>query len=282
MRIKYHYFLENKIGLIKFLERFKIPYETCELPGKKGNVYVFDLYEDQNEFAKFKSQFPFVSKFNSIKTTEYDREDIEKAEWLSIRNKSTKVQWEYDEKAFRQFCPYKRLFLKETYYKHSEQIDFLSVTKPVKWGTRQFFSGPNAADDFIFCSEKAKSILGDQWKGLAFWPVKKYNTFKYMADLYQLFFAECLPFEAFNGGKVATCNNCGRKILRITEGAGQLAIDRTYLQDQKRVYKTGNILTEQLKGYNTFSLNIVSQEFYQYCEKYKMNQGMIYEPIRLI
>lgn len=213
---------------------------------------------------------------------EYSKADLEDAEWLTVRNKSIKVQWEYDENAFKQSCPYKRLFLKELYYRHSEQADVLSVTKPVKWGTRQFFSGPNAADDIIFCSERAKAMLGNLWQGLEFWPVKKCNTSGYLTDLYQLFFSECLPIEAIGGGHLTACNICGRKIVRIAEDMPQIEIKREYLTNSNKVYRTGDVLTVQRKGYTTFSVNIVPQEFYRYCEKNQMNRGMVYEPIKLI
>lgn len=280
MRVKHHYCLGNKIGLLKFLNKFQIPYQTCEIEDYKS--YSFDLYEDQEVYVRFRACFPFVSRLDSIKTIEYSKAEIENAEWLTVQNISIKVQWEYDENAFKQLCPYKIPFIKEVYHRHLEQADILSVTKPVKWGTRQFFSGPSAADDIIFCSKRAKLLLENRWVGLEFWPVKKYNTSKQLEDLYQLYFAECLPIEAFSGGQLAICKGCGRKIMRITEGVHQLVIDSKYLQDQKSVYKTGEVLTRELIGCNTFSLNIVSQEFYQYCEKHGMNRGMIYEPINLI
>ena len=44
----------------------------------------------------------------------------------------------------------------------------------------------------------------------------------------------------------------------------------------------GDVLTEQKRGYHTSSFNIVSQEFYQYCEKYGMNRSMVYEPVKML
>lgn len=279
MRIRRHYCMRDKFGLVKFLNRFQIMYETA---GMENELYSFDLYEDQDVYKKFKERFPFISRFDSFNTIEYSKEEIEKAEWLFIRSQSIKVQWEYDEKAYKQLCPYKPLFQKELCYRHSEQTHILSVTKAVKWGTRQFFSGPNAADDIIFCSERAKSILENRWNGLEFWPVKKCNSSKNVADLYQLFFAKCLPIDALSGGKMAVCKGCGRKILRVSDGTNQLAINRKYLQDQRNVYNTGEVLTGYIIGSNTFSLNIVPQDFYQYCERHGMNRGMIYESVNLV
>jgi hypothetical protein len=279
MRVKHHYFITNRFGLLKFLDKYQISYKICKLVDSRDNTYAFDLYEDQEAYVKFRAQFPFIG---SIKTIEYSKLDIENAEWLSVRNRTTSVQWEYNEKAFKQSCPYKRPFLNEVYYRHIEQIDILSITKPVKWGKKQFFSGPDSADEIIFCSERAKLILENRWKGLEFWPVKKYNSSEKITDLYQLFFTQSIPVESLHGGNLAKCNACGRKIIRITEGTHQLVVDRKYLQDRNNVYKTESVLTNQLIGCTTFSLNIVSNDFYMYCERNKMNQGMIYEPIRLV
>ena len=57
------------------------------------------MYEDQKVYEKFKQQFPFVSRLDSITTCEYSQGEIEEAQWLFVRNKSVKVQWEYDEYA---------------------------------------------------------------------------------------------------------------------------------------------------------------------------------------
>lgn len=277
MRIKHHYCLKSRYRLIKFLDKFQIKYELDE----EYKTYIFELYEDQDIFLKFRVQFPFLSRFGSWKTIEYSREDIENAEWLAIRSKSINVQWEYDEKAFHCLCPYKRLFIKEAYYRHLEQVDILSVAKQVKWGTRQFFSGPNTADNIIFCSERTKKILEKRWGGLEFWPVKYHKTSKYIKDLYQIVFIEYLPIEAFSGGILTRCSSCGRQIMRIIKGTHQLVINRKYLQNKKMVYQTGQVLTRKRIGFETFSLNIVPKEFYEYCERYGMNRGMVYEPIKL-
>lgn len=281
MRIKHHYFIIKRFGIINFLEKYCIPYELTNLQSTGDMLCTFDLYEDQEFYKKFRLRFPYIPKTDSIISVEYTKEEIDKAEWLYVRSKSTKVQWEYDEGAFNQLCAYKRPFINGVYYKHLEQVDFLSASKPVKWGNRQFFSGPNAADDILFCSKKAKELLKNTWQGLEFWPVKKYNTSKYIEDLYQVFFSQCLPIEAIGGGSQTVCSTCGRKVMRLPEGVHQLEISRQYLQNPSNVYRIGNVLIEQRKGQTTSSVQIVSQEFYQFCEKNEMNRGMIYEPVKL-
>lgn len=280
MRIKYHFCLEKQNRLVEFLERYHVIYDVTEI--SKSSLCTFQLYEDQEAYRRFKKQFPMALRYDSLKMIEYSKSDIENAEWLIVRNKSTKVTWNYDEKAFYSSCSYKKFLCKEMQYKHPEQVNILSSTRAVKWSTRQFFSGPNSADDIIFCSEKARQILDNKWQGLEFLPVKKSNTSQYIPDLYQLFFKKILPVEAIRGGVFMTCRNCGKKMIRISKELYQLEFDKKYFLNPYSVYTTGNVLTTGLKGNETFFLNIVSQEFYQYCEKYQMNRGMIYEPIKLI
>ena len=80
MRIKHYYCLKNKFGLLRFLNRYEIPYQTedsFEVLGTSVQVsdkeYLFELYEDQKVYEKFKQQFPFVSRLDSITTCEYSQ-----------------------------------------------------------------------------------------------------------------------------------------------------------------------------------------------------------------
>lgn len=190
-----------------------------------------------------------------------------------------------DEKIFAKTCSKKRLFLIEPEYRHTTQIGCLNVEKKVKWGARQFFSGPDAVQlgGLLFCSERTRQLLAGQWDGLEFWPVKKYKTDKVVPDLFQLIFTEELPMEAISGGKLEKCRGCGKEIMRFNKGVQNLTLRKEFLTDPYKVYCTGDVLVpEQLIACETFSLNIVSQEFYRYCEKRQMNRGMIYEPIKVI
>ena len=117
---------------------------------------------------------------------------------------------------------------------------------------------------------------------MEFWPVKKYASQGQIKDLYQLYFAETLPMEAIANKPIISCPKCGKAMIRIPNPVQKLVLDKNYLKDQTHVYKTGDVLTEQKRGYHTSSFNIVSQEFYQYCERYGMNRSMVYEPVKML
>lgn len=84
MRVKNHYSCEIKKNLIRFLEKNEIPYEIF------GNGCYFDIYEDQEAYRKFRKKF-FVASLLPFKSTEYSQQEIENAEWLTVRSKSSKV-----------------------------------------------------------------------------------------------------------------------------------------------------------------------------------------------
>lgn len=93
MRIKYHYCLKKEKRLLDFLNKYQLSYEINDLLQINYSSCIFDLYEDQDIYGKFKVQYPFISRFDSIKTIEYSKDEIENAEWLSVRSKGTKVEW---------------------------------------------------------------------------------------------------------------------------------------------------------------------------------------------
>ena len=104
------------------------------------------------------------------------------------------------------------MLCRDNLFKHSEQVKPLTVTKSMKWSKRLYFSGPNAADDFIFCSKRAKDMLGGKWAGLDFLDVIDTKNEPY-DNLYQLLFARKLPLKALYGGKQTTCSTCGRQFF---------------------------------------------------------------------
>lgn len=283
MRIIYHYNLKNERGLSKFLEKHQVSHEVY-IDHNQEDMCLFDLYEDHVCYRKFKWQFPIASLGFSTVGVEYSKEEVEVAEWLTVSSVNQKVNWECDENAWEFSCARKRPFSKEASYRHIRQVGPFSASKGIKWRSRDFFCGPNSPQHLIFCANKTKEILGKEWLGLEFWPVKRENHTTNILDLNQLHFNQILPFEAihFTGKeRIKSCNSCGRKKVQITEKY-QLSLKKSHMKNPKNVYTTDDIWTFEKTGWDTFSLNIVSHEFYQLCEDNGMNRGMIYEPIELI
>ncbi len=279
MRIKHHYALPVNTRLMDFLRENRVAYKTCPLPGSDAPLCIFDLYEGQECLRTFKTRFPFCREIS--KSPKYSKAEIENAKWLSVRSGLKKVEWEYQPSAFLLSCEYSKLFSRGKRYKHEEQISPLTVIGPMKWSAKMYFSGPNAADDILFCSKQTRDALDGKWNGLDFLRVMN-GKGECHNDLYQLAFQNQLPIEALSGGKKTICRTCGRTVLRLKDGTYQLELREQYVDGGNSVYTTGNVLADWAIGFPTYAINIVPQSFYQYCERNGMNYGMIYEPVNLI
>lgn len=165
MRVRHHYCIDERESVVEFLKRYQISYEVIGMVGDK--TIIFDIYEDQYSYEMFKKTFPMLS-ISSFKNLEFSKKDIEKSKWLMVSCRGTNVEYVFQKEAFQYSCPYKIPFHKEPFYRHFKQISNLTVEKSVKWGKRQFFSGPNSMENIIFCSERTKNILENRWEGLQF------------------------------------------------------------------------------------------------------------------
>ena len=275
MRRKYHFCVSYTKHLEKYLQEEAIRYNVAE------NLLAFDLYDDDMAYHLFIKRCPW-HRFDSFYSIEYSQKEMEEAEWFYIHSTTHKIPWIYEEDAYEKTCMHRRFFSKDPYYRHKTQIGEPTSSRRVKWTSRQFFAGPETSDDLLFCSEKAKSILGDGWKGLNYLRVKKENSSKYIPDLYQLFFDKQLPFEALQGGRCIKCRYCGKPIIRIKEDEADLRIKRGFLNDSKCVFSTGDVLTGEILGFSTYSINIVPRDFYLFCMKSKINKGLLFNPVMLI
>ena len=166
-------------------------------------------------------------------------------------------------------------------YRHMSQVGLLTTNRKIKWGKHSFFSGPDSADELLFCSQMAKQILGE-WNGLKYLPVKKKNTSTFAPNLFQLSFEKILPIDALGGGKKYTCPHCGKQIIRYPKGLTSLTIRKSELKDPFSVYSTGNIVCGERVGYDTYSAYIVSHEFYRLCKERCIDRGLVFEPIKVI
>lgn len=277
MRVRHHYCIDERESVVEFLKRYQISYEVIGMVGDK--TIIFDIYEDQYSYEMFKKSFPMLS-ISSFKNLEFSKEDIEKSKWLMVSCRGTNVEYVFQKEAFQYSCPYKIPFHKKSFYRHFKQISNLTVEKNVKWGKRQFFSGPNSMENIIFCSERTKNILENRWEGLQFKNVINKKGNDYIDDLYQLFFENAIPFSAFVNAKSVRCHKCRKKMILVSDCI--FKIKEEYLQDSSKVYQTGEVITDGRIFGETVVLYIVPQEFYRYCEERGMNRGMDYRPVELV
>lgn len=280
MRIKHHYNIISSKKIYDFIEKYDIQYDKYYL--HDDEYYSFDVFEDEIIYKKLRIHFP-IESIDLIPEMVFSAEEIETAEWYTISSNGAKVNWEFEEDSFRRTCPYKKLWFKDLYYRHTEQISFLHASKTINWGSRQFFTGPNSSDDYLFCSMRTKELLEkEKWGGLEIWPVKELGSDKEIKNLFQIVFSTQIPVKGIFGTH-KKCHQCGKEIVLTKDPYRYpLEISRDSLCDQNYVYTTGDVLIRDRIHNETYSRNIVSNKFYRYLKEKNMSRGLIFEPVILV
>lgn len=280
MEIK-HYYLHKKNERLKaFLNKYNISYTEDWIKSEK--VYLFEILESDIVYKNVKKFFPLTWD-RGFKVL-YSKQEIEAAQWLVVKNSTEKVIADipYEDACFEKACPYSKIFSREIYYRHHKQIDLLSVDTINKFKNRFFCGIDWGNQNYLFCSEKAKILLGEKWGGLEFWNIKKRTTNKEVEGIYQMFFRKQIPLEAFvfdDFGRMKTCSGCGKNYIYTTKAFFQIKLRKEYVNNIKNVYSTGYIFSD---GQQDYEYHIVPHSFYEFCEINKMNKGMVYEPILLV
>lgn len=275
---EYYYCIQGrKVKRVQaFLDDFEFEYEREE------DFLTFWIEDNQEAFKRFKRKFPFMIANSSQPV--YSKEELETAKWLIVSTASLKVILENLENTFSYRCEYKRLFSKESSYRHSEQTDNFEAKKGVKWGNQHYFYGSDMyAIRELFCSDIAKRILLRNWKGISFRPVKKYNKDAYIDNLNQICFEQILPIEAIQlQGKerMKKCPDCGKISYKIDGVFYQLSLKKEYLADENSFYSTGNIWNSGLM--HEYPMYIVPASFYKKCRELGMDRNLYYVPVNVI
>ena len=116
MKILRHYCIGKK-RIAKFLEKYKVPYSKLY---DDDDEYVFDLEEGTEIYQIFKRKFPLQIELHREKI--YSKEDLEQAEWLSVRSFTEKIIVdELDDKTVEQSWYYRGI-LWTSGYRHLKQI----------------------------------------------------------------------------------------------------------------------------------------------------------------
>lgn len=157
MRIKWHYFCDYDKKLVSFLHQCDI--STDATSGYQDDfvkippMLSFDVYEDY-------ASFPFVVQkmhgiCEGIPSIEYTDEDLNSAQFLTVRGSTTQLDLENETESF--YCTE---YIDDTRARHRDRTDSpFFISKPVKWGTRQFFSCAYAlGENHLFCNDIAKNF----------------------------------------------------------------------------------------------------------------------------
>lgn len=280
MDIKHYYYYKKCIRIRNFLDKYDIPYTEDKIGNEE--IYLFNFLESDAVYKRFKKLYPLA--WNRGYKVLYSKQEIEDAQWLIVKNSTEKIIADicYEDDCFELSCPYLKHFPRRICYKHHNQIDSINIEK-IKTLKNRFFCGIDWGNqNYLFCSEEAKSLLQNRWNGLEFWNIKKRTTKENVKGIYQMFFKNPIPLEAVvfdDYGKMKICSGCGKKYIYTNKTYFQIKLKKEYMCNLKNVYSTGNIFSD---GLNDYEIHIVPHEFYKICEENGMNKGMIYEPIILV
>ncbi|XRG80764.1 hypothetical protein V5E38_10870 [Rossellomorea sp. GAMAL-10_SWC] len=277
MRYKHRYaFDKGNIRLKDFLSSNEIPYESSY------GIIVFEIFEDNEHWEEVKriaDQYDIPSLGESI----YSTNEFNNAKWLSVRSK---WRWAYPQ-------PERNMAYEHITYNDENlcegcgsgllQKDSFRMKKSPKWSSKNFLM-LNWIEDELFISSKAKDELQKSTlKGFDFYEVKKNAKDNVILDdVHQLYISDKLkPGMIKESNAIAItlfCQKCG--------GTKYILSGRSLIF-QKNVFDNVNV--DIIKTAETFGdghmcarIILVSQEFFRFIKKNKLDRNLEFEPILLV
>ena len=282
MRIKHRFaFGTRKINVVQSLEQ-----QGVELDISYG-IAVFEIFEDNDKFNAI-SDLMSSNNITSIPTAIYTKEEIEAAQWLTVRSswrslypqpiddfgflRTTYDATDYCEKAkgsdgLLYWCG-NGLVQKENFI----------LAKEPNWGPRNFLM-VNCVEDELFISPKTEETLRtSDLSGFEIYDVlnKKRNV---MSGVKQLFVKNYLGEGLCDSAilKKMTCPKCGYTKYILKAGANCFSKE-AFEGVREDIIKS----KEKIGGMACFNLIIVTHKFYDVITKAKLDRGLVFEPVELI
>ncbi|QKE76100.1 hypothetical protein HPK19_25185 (plasmid) [Arthrobacter citreus] len=277
MRFKHRYcFSKGNKKLEQFLTLNEIPFDL------EYGIGVFEIFEDNEhweEINKNADQYDLLSLVETI----YSPKEFINAEWLSVRSK---WRWAYPQPEGNmayEHITYNDENLCDGCGRGLVQKDSFRLKKTPKWSSKNFLI-LNWIEDELFISSKAKTELQkSRLKGIDFYEVKKSAKDNVILDdVHQIYINVQLdPGMLSENDTIAStlhCKECGGTKF-ITSGRG--------LKFKKNIFD--NIDVDIIKSSETFGdghmcarIIFVSQEFFQFIKKNKLDRNLEFEPILLV
>lgn len=280
MRIKQRFVFDsrgNNFDISKLLSQHGVKFE------KREPLTIFELFEDQKCFEEIVERLAPYNVSRNLPEAVYTREEINEAQWLTIRS-SWRSLYPYprEDMGYR-FTTYDSVDFCEregAYWcgKGLIQKDNFVLEKEPNWGPRNFLM-INLIDDELFISQKAEELLrSSSLKGFEIYNVidKRKNT---MGGIKQLlikdFLEEGLCVEEVQ--ETLVCPKCGftKYILK----AGITCFKKEIFKDVKDdIVKT----KEKFGGIGCVSLILITHSFYRAITEARLDRGLVFEPITLL
>ena len=229
MEINLHYGLTVTPEQINKIASFGITGEilNCDF------LIVFDILEGSEQHHRLKAEFPEFAPI--CEWYIFSEEEMQAAEWFTMRSTNEKLEDSCPEKTFSHSCYASNYFnppLDFDQYFHQTQVAPFYFSKPVKWGRNFFYSCNDRGQKTLFCSETAsKLMLQHGLKGMEFLPVLSKKTNEPMPDIHQFNVTTMIPDSSFHvvGARdIWTCPVCG-KSRYVLNSLSRPSVDKSVL-----------------------------------------------------
>lgn len=273
MEIMNHCLSDNNQRIIEILEASGIDY----IPFGRNEI-IFEMSSENSYFEELEEITQELKIIHSY--YKFSDEEMEAAEWFTMRSTNKKLENVFDEKTFEFNCKYTwqingwakvktngSLFVPEDVdvYGHEKQVAPYYFSKKIKWGRNFFYSVSRPGVQDFFCNEVAKNIITNNGlKGVSFLPPIRKQTNEPIEDAYQFVVDNVLP-ESFCGvfgyDNIYYCPVCGEKKYYIGSLA-RLSVNKDVLDGQD-FYVTAPIFTNAGETGIPYPLYIISHRAYE-------------------
>lgn len=278
MKIKHRYsFNSDEENVIRFLDNLKIGYDKGEI------VTFFELFENHDKFTIISE---FMNSHNAVDISDavYTREEIENAQWLTIRSSWHNLYPQPQDDMKYRFTTYDSTDYcdggKSNYNcgKGLVQKECFVLKKEPNWGSRKFMM-LYWVNDELFISRKAEEVLrASNLKGFEIYDVLSKSKNK-LEDIKQIFIKDYLPkgVSADSIEKKYICPKCNFTKY-LTKTGLNCFHNEIFEGIQYDIIKTSDKFGEG----SCDSKILITKKFYEVIKEAKLDRGLVFEPVVLL
>lgn len=261
--------------LFSYMDENSIPYEDVYGTG------VFDILESDPHWQNI-YRFLQLSNALCLSNTIYTKAELSAAEWLTMRS-----VWRCGYPQPEDGMGYERVtYSLENYCSVCKcgfvQVSEFRIKKIPKWGRRHFMM-LNWVGDELFVDDITKILLSQSGlTGFSFRNVCDKKGEAILPDISQLSIDGILPngllMKSRAVDRVNLCERCGVTKYHPTN-IGSYVFRRETFENAPDIVKTNEIFGSECWTQREI---IVSQQFYQFIKKNRIEKSLEFEPIKLV
>ena len=217
----------------------------------------------------------------------YTEAEMLSAQWLSVRSSYSKVIPENEFEITNYYCSNGTDSAGNIHWQHKDESGMYVVKKGVKWG-RQHFASSITGEQYLFCSDSARSILLENGIGaIEFCPVLHKSSQAPVDNLYQMISTYTIPDGAIVGvqySQEVICSQCGMHMIQSKDDRCRYAIRNGMIPENIDYCTTLPLFLGQQEGSpcDAFRRVLISQKLYRVLKRKKIDRALWFEPIDVV